>query len=259
MLRSVVSAWAIFGILHPIVGSAQVYLLPTPAPEVIGRAAWQLEGEPVYFAGNFYYPTGPTEFFDGNLMVAVGLFRGVPLYADTSLQPYSIVYVPTADGLLRPYERRRAGDIAGTTGSRVPSFPVEPGPSREYATVATPYGGFEEPQVPPEGRPSCSCCFCGYPACALPPCAIAAPGQASEPQDRLVQSAPPPTANLGVWIDFNDVRWFSDGPAVVPSNERFVQIGDRRGFPVYQERGGSAETIYVPAVEGGLLAPFRRR
>ena len=38
--------------------------------------------------------------------------------------PYSIVYVPIGRGLLQPYERIRQGELAGSTGSRTPAFPV---------------------------------------------------------------------------------------------------------------------------------------
>ena len=64
-------------------------------------------------------------FFNGNTMVRTGHYNGVPLYADATLEPYSIVYVPIGRGLMQPYERPRRGDLAGTTGSRPPSFPVQ--------------------------------------------------------------------------------------------------------------------------------------
>ena len=60
----------------PKVGNAQVSYRPTPAPLVTAAGAtWQINGEPLFFAGWFYYPTGPVVFFDGQLMTRVGEYR----------------------------------------------------------------------------------------------------------------------------------------------------------------------------------------
>src|SRR4051812_46857087 len=94
---------------------AQVYSYPTPPPQVTSaNTSWQAQGEPVFYQGDLYYPTGPTVFFDGNVMTRTGVYRGVPLYEDATLQPYSIVYVPIGRNVMRPYERVRAGELAGT-------------------------------------------------------------------------------------------------------------------------------------------------
>ena len=61
--------------------------------------------------------------FDGKVMAPVGVYQRVPVYADVTLEPYSVVYVPVARNQLRVYERRRDGELAATTGSRTPSFP----------------------------------------------------------------------------------------------------------------------------------------
>ena len=96
---------------------------PYPATTA-ANAAWQLRGDPVFHAGAFYYPTGPTVFFDGNVMARTGTYEGVPLYEDATLSPFTIVYVPIGGNVVRPYERRREGELAGTVGSRPPSFPI---------------------------------------------------------------------------------------------------------------------------------------
>ena len=80
--------------------------------------------EPIQYAGELYYPAGAAIFFNGNSMVRTGHFNGVPVYADATRDPYSVVYVPIGGGQLKPYERRRSGDLAGTTGTLLPSFPV---------------------------------------------------------------------------------------------------------------------------------------
>src|SRR3954466_13805687 len=97
-------------VLLPKTVNAQVYQLPTPAPQVTANAAaWTLSGQPIFYAGAFYYPTGPTVFFDGFVMVRTGTYDGVPLYADTTLEPFSVVFVPLGGRVMRPYERLRTG------------------------------------------------------------------------------------------------------------------------------------------------------
>src|SRR5438067_1553704 len=107
-------------ILLPKVGTAQVLSMPTPSPEVsAANTDWYARGEPIFFAGNFYYPTGPTVFFDGRVMVRSGMYNAVPLYTDTTIEPYSMAFVPIGGNVMRPYERRREGDLVGTVGSRL--------------------------------------------------------------------------------------------------------------------------------------------
>jgi hypothetical protein len=113
---------------------AQVQSRPADAPIVTAdNDPWYIAREPIQFAGDVYYPAGAAVFFDGNKMVRSGNFDGVPLYSDTTIEPYSVVYVPVSRGLMQPYERLRQGNLAGTTGSRAPSFPV-----RVTATSSTP-------------------------------------------------------------------------------------------------------------------------
>ena len=47
-------------------------------------------------------------------MVRSGTYGNVPIYVRTTQEPGSIIYVPLAGGLMRPYERPRSGDLAGT-------------------------------------------------------------------------------------------------------------------------------------------------
>src|SRR5438067_3335349 len=63
-------------VLFPKLGNAQAYYLPTPPPQVTAaNVSWQLNGEPVFYEGDFYYPTGPTIFFDGNVMRRSAMYR----------------------------------------------------------------------------------------------------------------------------------------------------------------------------------------
>src|SRR5687768_17471546 len=115
----------LLALLATVPAAAQVQSRPTDPPLVTAsNESWYALREPITIGGDIYYPAGATVFFNGNTMVRTGHYNGVPLYADTTIEPYSIVYVPLPSGLMQPYERPRRGDLAGTTGSRTPSFPV---------------------------------------------------------------------------------------------------------------------------------------
>src|SRR4051812_4462586 len=136
------------------VAVAQVQSRPTDAPIVTAdREPWYINGDPVQFAGNVYFRAGAALFFDGNRMVRTGSFNGVPLYADTTVEPFSLVYVPIGRNLMQPYERPRSGDLAGTVGSRVPSFPVTAQPSGSSMPMS-PSGPTSLAPVLPDDAPS---------------------------------------------------------------------------------------------------------
>src|SRR5438270_9652338 len=182
--------------------------------------------------------------FDGMIMAQIATFDGVPIYTDTTLEPYSIIYVPVGRQRMRTYERKREGDLAGTTGSRTPSFPVD---------VAT-------PAVPPP-----------MPLTALEHTMTSATSTSS-PGDRTVaatplirtpaaaiETIPRPRATNGVWLEFDGARWYSDGAATTYTPDRFSQIGEYRGFPVYRDRTGKRNEIWVQVVKDGPVAPYKKR
>jgi hypothetical protein len=79
-------------IIFAVPGAAQVQSRPTDPPLVTAvNESWYQLREPVQFAGELYYPAGATVFFNGNTMVRTGHYNGVPLYADTTIEPFSIV------------------------------------------------------------------------------------------------------------------------------------------------------------------------
>src|SRR5690349_2787999 len=97
---------------------AQVYQWRTPPPPVTAQyAEWQFGNEPIIVNSVLYHPTRETRFFDGEIMTRVGVYRSVPVYADVTLEPHSVVYIPVGRSLMRGYERRREGELAGTQGS----------------------------------------------------------------------------------------------------------------------------------------------
>src|SRR5688572_3085929 len=117
---------ALLAMLVAAPAAAQIQSRPTDPPLVTAaNESWYQLREPVQFAGDLYYPAGAVQFFNGNTMVRTGHYNGVPLYADATVEPYSVILVPVSRGLMQPYEKLRRGDLAGTTGSRAPSFPVQ--------------------------------------------------------------------------------------------------------------------------------------
>lgn len=256
-------------IMLPSLAGAQVSMQPTPRPIVTAEnEGWFAAGEPITFAGSFYLPAGAQVYFSGDEMVRTGFYLGVPLYARTTEEPYSRVYVPLAGGLMQPYERRRAGDIAGTVGSTAPGYPVVIASgqgSEETAGTA----GIAQAAAPPTGAP-----YANLPATApranvmLPAAPSAnvvgtagsvAPGPTTA--RRTPRTVLRPKGLNGVFIEFDHARWFSSGPAILLDAARFTRVGDYRGFDVYRDRGGRADTIYVQLADNvtSFVTPYSRR
>ena len=248
--------------LVPTNGNAQAFSLPTPPPAVTAASAgWQIQGAPVFYAGNFYYPTGPSVFFDGNVMVRTGTFRGVPLYVDATVDPYTVVYVPIGGNMLRPYERRREGELTGTVGNRTPSFPIDRDVELSAASagpgfMTPPTGITTEPRVLPESERPVATGGVGFPTPSSTE--ARAVEERGAPARTGVESIPAVHRNDGVWLEFKGVRYYLAGASVPNAPGRFERIGDHHGFPVYREARGSSEMIYVAVVKDGPLAPYRR-
>ena len=50
----------------------------------------------------------------------------------------------------------------------------------------------------------------------------------------------------------------SAGAAVEYVPERFTPVGEYHGFPVYRDKDGRRDEIYIVAVTSGPLTPYRR-
>ena len=228
---------------------AQVHSRPTEPPIVTAEnEQWYRQGEPLQVGGDVYYPAGPNIFFNGNTMVRTAHFNGVPLYADTTLEPYSVVLVPVGRGVMQPYERPRRGDLAGTTGSRAPAFPVQAVSSSAYrGPLMAPVSPTNLPQ--PIGAIDV---FSDSPAARQG-------GAAAAPQniDGCV-TLMRPESNDGIWIQYSGARWLSAGPAVPLRAADFQLVGDYAGFPVFARQGVKDDVIYLPT-RAGLIAPYRRK
>jgi hypothetical protein len=238
--------------------AAQVVSGPTEPPVVTAENdTWYRQREPLPFAGDVYFPAGPTVFFDGNRMVRTGQYNGVPLYADTTIEPYSIVYVPVGGGLLQPYERVRSGDLAGSVGSRTPSFPVRSGPEPRGLPMAA-ISPASVPFVNTAADVNEEVATRRQPAREATPLSVGS--LVATAVERVegggLETVRRAETNDGVWLQFMGERWVSAGPAVPLRAAEFVKVGDYGGFPVFARAGLQEERIYLPSAAGNV-APFR--
>lgn len=254
----------------PKMSNAQPYAYGTPAPEVTAsNADWQARSEPIVVNGLIYFPTRAFRMFDAQVMAQAGVYSGVPVYADVTLEPFSIVYVPLSASNMRVYERRREGMLAGTTGSRTPSFPVEvasdtvlANTQRANAFALAAYGGAPKSPFPAANPQTASSNAIGTAgtSASVPTPSNDALADRARPQHTRIESIPRPEPGSGVWLDFNGARWYADGSAVPFTPDRFEPIGAYRGFPVYRDRNNSGKTqIWVSVVKGGPVAPYAKR
>jgi hypothetical protein len=220
---------------------------PTPAPEVTAAGErWLLDREPIFYAGDFYYPDGPTVFFNGTVMAPVGFHRGIPLYEDTSEMQFTVIYVPVGDRLMKPYTRRR-GSLAPIPRLEEPTDEIDPFDQVLRSEAAR----LVDVLVDAIGTLG----------------AVGTTGDSStttmERADRpdLSRSSAVPRSGrfrADIWIEWQGARWYASGPAVQYEPAAFVQVGTHYDLPIYQStRGG--EELFVTMVPGGPVAPFRKR
>jgi hypothetical protein len=260
---------------------AQIRLQPTPAPTVTAETeTWYQTGEPLLFAGNVYYPAGPAIHFLPNEMVQSGLYRGIPLYSRTTIEPYSVVFVPLAGGRMQPYERRRAGDLVGTTGSSVPSLPVEIpsafGTPPPIQAAAPPFvetqSVLQQPTAVQDqlrGSNSTDSSTRSRRETNVEPLVQMAGRQTNSPRVGTVgrvsasrrsnERANRSIAN-GIFVEFDHARWYPSAPPASLDSVRLDRIGEWHGFPVYTAHNTGASTIYIPIAEGvDAYAAYSRR
>lgn len=252
-LRNVAGGIALLTVLTASPLAAQMLSRPTDPPLVTAASeSWYQLREPIQFAGDLYFRAGAAVFFDGNVMVRAGYYNGVPLYMDATIEPFSIVLVPIRIGLMQPYERLRRGELAGTTGSRTPSFPVRNTPEGS----ALPRAAAAPTEMP---RPIGAIAAGELSTAVVPEGSVGIDGSqavdtARSPGAPMV-SLTPPESNQGVWIHFQGMKWVSAGPAVLLRVSEFRAIGQYEGFPVFV-RQNAEKTIYLPT-RAGLVAPYK--
>lgn len=252
-----------FGILVANPARSQIVVVPTPEPTVTAEnEPWYLNGEPITYAGNMYYPAGAAIHFMRNEMVRSGFYRGIPLYTRTTIEPYSIVYVPLAGGVMQPYQRPRTGELTGTAGSTPNPLPVPP------ATV--PPGGLI-PQAASAPSPTARIVPEQFPRPAVTePVAPPAPTSASEASQPVgttgrvptrpshVRIGGRPSGTNAIFIEYEGVRWYPMGPPREIDVSGMVRLPDYQGFEVWTD-AGDKRTIYIPAARGSMLVvPYTR-
>lgn len=257
----------LMAVLSSLPVAAQAQIRPTDPPRATATSeSWYVGREPIQFAGDVYYPAGATRFFDGNTMIRTGDYNGVALYADTTLEPFSVVYVPVASGQMQPYERARRGDLAGTTASRTPSFPVQvtsttrqipmaPSAPTGPSVMAEAIGTFT---LEPSATPAPAIETLAAPSLSAATAAVGVSGTVSPGQTSSVSSLLRPQGNDGVWIRFQGEKWVSAGRAVAFRPEDFIRVGEYAGFPVFARAGGGEDEdeVYLPT-RAGIVAPYR--
>jgi hypothetical protein len=245
---------------------------PTPLPTVTANSeSWYLSGEPLLHDGNVYYPRGAVVYFDRDEFVRSGFYRGIPLYSRTTIEPFSIVFVPLAGGLMQPYVRPRTGELVGTIGSFGPTMPT-PVPSDERRATAVAQAPGPPTSLPGpvdiEGRPR----LVDVPTVADVAGPVGTTGTITTnpvgtagrtvvtPRPRPLVTAARPSGVDGMFIEYDSIRWYVNGPTVEFDAAAFRRVGDYGEFPVYV-RVGDDRAIYIPTATNirGLVARYARR
>jgi len=250
-------------VVVPFIARAQVVWQPASPPLVTAEnEPWFLAADPIIWSGAYFYPAGAQVFFNRNQMVRSGSFRGIPLYTDATREPIAIIYVPLSGGLMQPYERRRTGELAGTTGNTAPAFPTDIGregipPEGVAVDIAQNPGppDFALPyDVAPLGERSHST---GAGVAVRPSVSAEAMAAGGRSIAYAPRSGARPRGLNGIWVEYEGRRWFASGPAEVFDSGQFSERGQYHGFPVYARKGDS-RSIYIPSVTG-LVTPYKQR
>lgn len=257
----------------PAIARAQIVWQPTSPPLVTAEnETWYLSADAIIWSGAYYYPAGAKVFFNGNQMVRSGSYRGIPLYTDATREANSVVYVPLAGGLMQPYERRRTGELAGTSGNIAPSFPTDIGRQGGMAPGGLAVDIAQTPGPPDFARP--------YDVAPLGE-TVPSTGSGQAPSTSSGQAAGRPSVSSeaiatagrsivyaprtgarprglnGIWVEFEGRRWFASGSAQVFDSAKFSETGSYHGFPVYTRRGERG-AIYIPSAPG-FVTPYKQR
>lgn len=233
---------------------AQV-LVQTPLPTVTAdNESWYLNGEPITFAGNSYYPTGAQVFFNSSEMVRSGFYGGIPLYARTTLEPYSVVFVPLRGGRLQPYQRPRTGELTGTAGSTPTTLATPP-------ETVPPAGLAPQAAGPPSQTtqmlemhlplPSIATASTAVPPATEAPATVGTAGRTPAPLHTQIGGAPQGTNSI--YVEYAGERWYPSGVPQAIDASRLTRLSDYEGFPVW---GDAVEPtrIYIPPTVGSPLA-----
>jgi hypothetical protein len=239
----------------------QIKLQPTQPPTVTAEnEPWYQMREPVIFAGEYYYPAGAAIHFLPNEMVPSGLFRGVPLYSRTTIEPNSVVFVPIGGGMMQPFERRRTGDLVGTTGSAPPALPVDmssPSTPRPIQAAGPPVVSTQPVEEPPLGTYATDLLARSRESAGASNASAAAAGRVTA--SRTTQ-APKPAPSKGIFVEFEHEHWYSTGHPRTLNPASLKKVGELNGFPVFTARDSNGATIYIPiAKDADAYASYTKR
>lgn len=233
--------------------SAQALSQPTAPPVVTAEnERWYADREPIIFAGNLYYPGGAQVFFNPNEMVRSGYYLGIPLYTRTTIEPYSIVYVPVAGGRMQPYERPRSGELTGTAGSTPPSI-VTPYDPASAATL------LPQAPAPPSHAPVVIVPdVASVPRPSESPVGTVGREPAYRPMHTRIGGRP--SGIDAIFVEFGGRRWYSTGHSIEIDTSRMERAGDYKGFAVWRARGGEQGQIFITTTrEGSIAVPYTSR
>jgi hypothetical protein len=253
----IASFWISAAVL--VASPAAQSMVQTSSPTVTADyERWYLNGEPITYAGNFYFPAGAQIYFNASEMIRSGFYMGVPLYTRTTLEPYSVVFVPLAGGRMQPYERPRSGELTGTTGS-IPTTLPSP------AQTVPPPGLAPQAAGPPSQTTQVL-------AMQLPRPLVA---DSAEQQPRIEPPVEEPSTTVGttgraprmpmhtriggqpqgtnsMFVEYGGRRWYPLGPPRPIDASRLTRVGDFHGFDVWGN-GVDPSIIFIPSTRGSSL------
>ena len=239
--RSHVLGWALgCAILTmPAAAPAQVLMRPAERPLVTAEnERWYLEGQAITFSGSIYDPAGAAVFFNPYEMVRTGAYEGVPLFSKATRDPFGVVYVPVARGLMQPYERRGEGDVSSYPSSFAGHRDSEGWSGNGRQAAGPPTGGDVYSSHGDAGVDDAGASMGRW---GRTPASAPVPALAAGP----LATALKPTGLNAFYIQYQGRRWFSSGPAVPLDESNFSRSGEYRGFAVYVAGSQAADTIYV--------------
>ncbi len=244
--------------------AGQVVIQPTPYPTVTAEnERWYLNGEPVTHAGNPYYPAGPRVFFNANEMVRSGFHMGIPLYTRTTIEPYSVVYVPVGPGVMQPYERPRTGALAETSGSLPSSLrPMAIGESGDVPMPQAAGSASETTTVIPVYIPQPSAVGTTGADVSTIDRGAGATNRATAPRRPMhTRIGGVPQGSNSIFIEFEGERWYKSGAAALIDTNTMSRTGTYAGGPVWSLTGRSDGVIYVPVTQpaGSLAVPYSKK
>ena len=98
------------------------------AGQYAGGTGWYERGEEIFFEGDRFVPVGEPFDVDCGQILRVGMYQGVPLFADrAAVRPIEVLFLPVGLGVWRRYEHPQ--ELARSGPTRLPGVLVSPSSS----------------------------------------------------------------------------------------------------------------------------------